>query len=66
MAELPVGVAPLVMLIWVMAGLLIGCLGMVGARSSLGDGWHRDAEPVWVGNGPVDWGAAAPAAQRLG
>ena len=30
-----VGVAPLVMLIWVMAGLLIGWLGMVGASQAL-------------------------------
>ena len=30
-----VGVAPLVMLIWVMAGLLVGWLGMVGASQAL-------------------------------
>ena len=30
-----VGVAPLVMLIWVMAGLLIGWLGMLGASQAM-------------------------------
>ena len=52
-----VGVAPLVMLIWVMAGLLIGWLGMLGASQALVMAGIVMFFSLWVGSGPTVIGA---------